>query len=66
MSKVSDIIGEQMEGWDVGTLSHGYRWTLPEGHTDLPNDPAQSRMIEALVEISSSPADAQVLVSFII
>jgi hypothetical protein len=39
LSAVSDIIREQMEGQQVEALPNGYRWVLPEGHTDLLIDP---------------------------
>jgi hypothetical protein len=35
LSKVSDVIHEQMKGQGVESLPNGYRWVLPEGHTNL-------------------------------
>ena len=65
---VSDVTHEQMEGQQAESLPNGYRWVFPEGHTDLLIDPAHIEenewglgevvMVETLVEISSSVADA--------
>ena len=40
MSQISDLIHEHLEGQEIEVLSDGYRFALPEGHTDLLFAPA--------------------------
>jgi hypothetical protein len=35
LSQVTELIDEQLNGQEIDTIPNGYRWILPEGHTDL-------------------------------